>query len=113
MDNKTDANAEAMTSNHMTDMCPMDARALLNAITMWEQNKGALYTVLAQCAPTPCLRRMTTQMAAENHAATLNDIAAAYGIGVAMPITPGNPPPMKHPFMPPSFFAAAENNEEE
>lgn len=114
MDNKTDAKAEAMTSSHMTDMCPMDPRALLDAIAMHECNEATLYTVLAQCAPTPCLQRMIALMAAEeaNQAATLNAIAAAYGIGAVMPIMPADPPPIKHPFMPPNFYAAAEKKEE-
>lgn len=113
MDNKTDVQAEAMTGGHMTDMCPMEPRALLETIAMHERNEAALYAVLAQCAPTPCLQRMIAMMAAEeaNQAATLNAIAAAYGIGAAMPNMPADPPPIKHPFMPPLFYAETEEKE--
>ncbi|MDD4334694.1 MAG: hypothetical protein PHY77_03710 [Desulfotomaculaceae bacterium] len=92
MDNKTDAKAEAMTGSHMTDMCPMDPRALFDAIATHGRNKAALYNVLAQCAPAPCLQRMIAQMATEgaNQSAALNAIAAAYGIGAAMPIMPAD-----------------------
>lgn len=108
MDTKTDAKAEAITSSHMTDMCPMDPGSLLEAIAMHECNEAAMYSMLAQCAPTPCLQGMIALMAAEeaNQAAALAAIAAAYGFGTAMPIIPGDPP-----FMPPNFYAADDKKE--
>lgn len=114
MDTKNDAKAEAVMNNPMTDMCPMDPRALFDAIVMHECNEAAMYNMLAQCAPTPCLQRMICLMAAEeaNQAAALAAIADAYGLGAAMPIVPGDPPPAKHPpFMPPGFYAAGEKEE--
>ncbi len=114
MDNKTDAKAEAVMNNPMTDMCPMDPRALFDAIAMHECNEAAMYNMLAQCAPTPCLQRMICLMAAEeaNQAATLAAIAAAYGLGAAMPIVPGQPTPFNNPpYMPPNFYASGEKKE--
>lgn len=108
MDTKTDAKAEAITSP-MTDMCPMDARSLLDAIAMHECNEAALYNMLALCAPTPCLQRTIAMMAAEeaSHAAALAAVAAAYGLGASMPAMPAGPP-----FMPPGFYAEGEKKEE-
>ncbi|MFX4263724.1 hypothetical protein ACOBQJ_16175 [Pelotomaculum propionicicum] len=114
MDNKTEAKAEAMMNDHMTGMCPMDPGSLLDAIAMHEQNEAALYCALAQCAPTPCLQRTIAMMAAQeaNQAAALAAIAAAYGIGAAMPFMPGDPPPVQlPPFMPPNFYAAGDKQE--
>lgn len=112
MDTKTDAKAEAMMDSNMADMCPMDPGSLLEAIAMQGQNKAALYCVLAQCAPTPCLQRTIAMMAAgeANQAATLAAIAAAYGMGAVMPM-PADPPG-QNPFMPPNFYAAGEKKEE-
>jgi hypothetical protein len=78
MDTKTDAKVEAVSGSHMADMCPMDPRALLDAIARHECNEAALYAMLAQCAPTPCLQSMIAQMAAEEagQAAALAAIAA-------------------------------------
>lgn len=112
MDTKTDTVAEAMMDNNMTAMCPNDPGSLFDAIAMHGRNKAALYCVLAQCAPTPCLQRTIAAMAAgeANQTATLAAIAAAYGMGAVMPM-PADPP-IKHPFMPPSFYAAGEKKEE-
>ncbi len=116
MDTKTDAKVEAVSGSHMADMCPMDPRALLDAIARHECNEAALYAMLAQCAPTPCLQSMIAQMAAEEagQAAALAAIAAAYGLGAIVPVMPGQPAPFNDPpYMPPHFHTAGESEKEE
>ncbi len=108
-----DAKTEAMAGNQHTGMCGMDPGTLLAMYMQSEQCEAALYAQLAQMAPTPCLQRMITKMTAEdaNQAAYLAAIAAAYGLGTAMPLTGGMQG--NTPMMPPQFYSLEAKKEEE
>jgi hypothetical protein len=117
MDTKNDAKAEAVMNNPMTDMCPMDPRALFDAIVMHECNEAAMYNMLAQCAPTPCLQRMICLMTPSPQRKRPTRPQPWPPSRLLMPgrhytDSPRRPAAAKHPpYMPPNFYASGEKKE--
>lgn len=97
-----DAKTEAMPGTQMSDMYGMNPQMLINMYVQSEQCEAALYTQLAQMAPTPCLQQMIAQMAMKEReqAAKLCAVAAAYGLGATDP-----------PAMAPQFYSVEEKKE--